>query len=568
MATTSLPCANCSPDGTSSCQNHGKSSCANCRLVVYCSSECQKAHWPIHKIHCKSYLNSDSWKPGWLLQQLTPVFAPGSQVPLNNCPGANTSILGSVPALDVVKLDANEGASYQGKLSLLFAASGYLRNVVKTIAELPPGSDQPLDITINDRDLNIVGRNAIILLIALTSDDDEQAVDCIIHTWYSSFIRKSDQAVLEQRIRPLIQAVCDKTKGKPENRILGKTWVFGNRSLRLVLPKGTWDKLLSFVKAPIGLTMEKANQYRKAVTLAECHRDFLHRHYVLIPPSHRVAKQRFREDGVLLPFGVGRSEFTVPNPTLFHNPGSWPMEYSGEPLDGWSAKDVEMTQHGPATSDIYGRLFTYLRSVLKDFMSQIANKKISFQLFHLDAPNLLDHLKKGSFDRIEVSNLSDKAYRGVNVTVAVMAPLLRSSAFNPHATLITRFMGAIQENMTSADRLGFDKLDEMVTSLEGYLPEPPLPTTTWDTVVIKWMFASDLVRTFDHVFDRIARKLEFDKFPEFLNVGIKDQHTIIDKWRFRLKLKPGQQGAQQEFDRMMMGQGVTGKEFYLEWKRV
>lgn len=78
------------------------------------------------------------------------------------------------------------------------------------------------------------------------------------------------------------------------------------------------------------------------------------------------------------------------------------MEYFCEPLDGWSAKDVEMTQHGPATSDIYGKLFTYLRSVLKHFMSRMANKKITFQLLHLNATDLLDHLKKGSFDRIEV----------------------------------------------------------------------------------------------------------------------------------------------------------------------
>lgn len=66
---------------------------------------------------------------------------------------------------------------------------------------------------------------------------------------------------------------------------------------------------------------------------------------------------------------------------------------------------------------------------------------------------------------------------------------------------------------------------------------------------------------------RIAHKLEFDEFPKYMKVGIKAEHTIIEKWPSRLKLKPGQAGVQEEFDRMM-GAGVTGKEFYLEWKRV
>ena len=66
---------------------------------------------------------------------------------------------------------------------------------------------------------------------------------------------------------------------------------------------------------------------------------------------------------------------------------------------------------------------------------------------------------------------------------------------------------------------------------------------------------------------RIAHRLEFDEFPEYTKLGIKDELTIIEKWPFRLKLKQGQAGEQEEFDRVM-GAGVTGKEFYLEWKRV
>jgi hypothetical protein len=36
---------------------------------------------------------------------------------------------------------------------------------------------------------------------------------------------------------------------------------------------------------------------------------------------------------------------------------------------------------------------------------------------------------------------------------------------------------------------------------------------------------------------------------------------------FRLKLRPGQSGAQEEFDRLLSG-GVSGKERYVEWKRI
>lgn len=60
------------------------------------------------------------------------------------------------------------------------------------------------------------------------------------------------------------------------------------------------------------------------------------------------------------------------------------------------------------------------------------------------------------------------------------------------------------------------------------------------------------------------------KFPEaaqFIGAAMKEKHTIIEKWPFRLKLRPGQPGAQEEFDRLLGG-GVSGKERYVEWQRI
>lgn len=186
--------------------------------------------------------------------------------------------------------------------------------MVKTITSLPSTYNQSINITMNDRDLDIVARNAMILLIALVVDAFDEAVDCMLHVWYSAFIRKSDLDILQQRIRPLISSTCETLKHKAPDKVLSKKWIYGQRSLRLVLNKSSWDRLLSFMDVPEGLTMERAQKLRKEVCLAESRRDYLERHLLVQTPSGRIAKTRFREDGLLLPFGSPREEFHEPNP--------------------------------------------------------------------------------------------------------------------------------------------------------------------------------------------------------------------------------------------------------------
>lgn len=193
-------------------------------------------------------------------------------------------------------------------------AAGDLRNVAKTIGQIPSSYNQPVGVTINDRDLDVVARNVIMLLIAFVVDDIDEAVDCMIHVWYSALIRKSDLNILQQRIRPLIESVCERIKNKLPDTRLGKTWTFGQRSLRLVLGKSSWDSLLFFMDVPEGLTAERAIQIRTAVTLAESRRDYRDRNLLLQTPSRRIAKNQFWGDGLLLPFGSRRHEFREPNP--------------------------------------------------------------------------------------------------------------------------------------------------------------------------------------------------------------------------------------------------------------
>lgn len=256
---------------------------------------------------------SKSWKPQWEVERRRPAFIGGSP---SSPFGGKKFLWGNVPAIDVLRLSSNEGEDHQEDLRLLFAASGDLRNVIKTIAAIPKAYGKAVYVTINDRDFDIVARNVIILLVALVTEDMEQAVDCIIHVWYSALVRQTDIDLLNSSIRPLIEAICGKIAGKKPGTVLGKTWTFARGSFRLVLSIEQWHLLLSYFDVPNGLSSTQALQIRSAVTLADERRDYLDRARACKSGpllAHRICGQRFREDGILLPFGASREAFDTPN---------------------------------------------------------------------------------------------------------------------------------------------------------------------------------------------------------------------------------------------------------------
>ena len=86
--------------------------------------------------------------------------------------------------------------------------------------------------------------------------------------------------------------------------------------------------------------------------------------------------------------------------------------------------------------------------------------------------------------------------------------LLQEPHINPHATLVTLCMNAVDDNMTDEDRMANMTPHSTTTKrLSKYLPRqemhlngmnPNLPNPEF----IKFAFARDSVATFDHIFDR------------------------------------------------------------------
>lgn len=65
---------------------------------------------------------------------------------------------------------------------------------------------------------------------------------------------------------------------------------------------------------------------------------------------------------------------------------------------------------------------------------------------------------------------------------------------------------------------------------------------------------------------RYTKAHKFNQIERNFGVAVKQRNTIIDKWPARLKLRPGQQGATEEF-KGLLASGSTGSERYVEWKK-
>lgn len=169
-------------------------------------------------------------------------------------------------------------------------------------------------MTLNDRDLDIVARNVIMLMLLVGYDDRVAAVDCVLHIWYSAQITKAHVELLDTTVRPLIQEMCNKIAQKPNGSLLAKTWSWGSRAIRIVLLKQAWNATLSYLSLPTGLSSERAHDLRLAVTLAPERKDYRDRHLFDLSPTQRVCFLKYRQDGILLPFGHSRSAYNVPNP--------------------------------------------------------------------------------------------------------------------------------------------------------------------------------------------------------------------------------------------------------------
>lgn len=168
-------------------------------------------------------------------------------------------------------------------------------------------------IVIHDQDVIVTARNAILLLVALATEDERTAVDCMLHIWYSALITEQHSNMLQSQVLPLIEEVVNGLPRMMPFGLVSKRFTFGDRSLSITLQVSEWRVLLSML-SPSGLSPEEAQSIRRAITIPPGRADYRDRRLYTISKINRVTEMHFRHDGIVLPLGWPREDHAVPNP--------------------------------------------------------------------------------------------------------------------------------------------------------------------------------------------------------------------------------------------------------------
>ncbi|KAF3053544.1 hypothetical protein E8E11_011605 [Didymella keratinophila] len=491
----------------------------------YCSKACQKADWRHQKTTCKFPLMGDSWMPNYCLEGRTPDYVDNK---VSKEFSLRRYLLGNIPALDVLKLANNEGDSSRIRdFNLLFAASGDLRNVIKTLLGLPQQYQGKCSVAINDIDFQVVAKNAI-LLLAVHHLPIDVAVPLIIHVWYSTFIPAVMLHVLQSEILPLITDVCRKIKDKASGSLQAKIFTYHDRTLRLVLTKEKFSPEMRDSREQI------FNKWTPPVRQGELH---------------------YRGTGILLPHSTSQTAFDT------QSSQSWPLYDSASSHEGWSAADYQHYATA-AKGDDFGALFFYLSDLLRQFCTQLCDLAISTKMFSVDATQLHKHVEMMSFDRIEVSNICDLAFLKPPRCIESVFDLLKPKSKNPHAALLLLFITATQEiwdahfdakKQPAKDLLGCQRIERyMATSLEFHAYAELHKFDARKQIIhpdfCKRAANYNMLLDNDDLWT-LCENADVAKALQYFKLKVKDKHTIVKPWPF----KAWPHATQEEFELLRAG---------------
>ncbi|KAJ7483326.1 hypothetical protein FB451DRAFT_1439130 [Mycena latifolia] len=421
-----LMCGNAA--NTKSCPEQGSNVCAGCHLIKYCSEKCKAQHWSKHRSRCTHPYLSETWQPSWVTDGRDPSFLyPSNTLTLFR---PSVDFWGDLPAIDCLQLPTNEGRDVDEvePLGDLKLSSGDLRNLIRTINNLPSDYGGYCNILLNDTNPVLVNRNLVILFVLLSSGPSlEEAAELSTHLMYSAALPKEGAEYVRRCIEFIYESGGEFEADLSFQRCLDTR---GEGKVYSVQPSSGIKRLLEMFHSTYPLS--SALKSMKDTTMAPDRLDLREKYFAGLKPSHRMAFQHFRESGILAPFSLNTVNFTEPNRFLFSAQGRWLVPEDANPLFGWDVAGVKNSgiRHGASPEDILGCLFFHVKDELRAFAKRVKELRIEIHVTSFDAGILskgitigaLPAFEEANFDRIATSNLVDSV--GLRTCLSDWGPLL------------------------------------------------------------------------------------------------------------------------------------------------
>ncbi|KAJ3495442.1 hypothetical protein NMY22_g19938 [Coprinellus aureogranulatus] len=308
------------------CLKPGTKVCSGCRLVSYCSAECQRIDWKDHKRTCRDELLSPQWKPVWKAEGYRPTFSPDDWASRRRF-----KLWPSVPPIDVVRLKADEDDMARD-LKIIFVDAGDLRNVVKTINSLPEDYTGAVEMIINDPDPLVSTRNLAQLLLLGSHPKDLQAADASTLYWASAYMPYAYLAMHMGVFYPLHNGRQRVSFGDVKSSVGMSLSDDPNY-------EPEWFKEFERCRRHVTEPGNPAKAFFEnlAARKEACKRtpDDQDRLYAQLSPAHRVCYKAFQGMGLLRPYGQANVHSSSANFYLFSPSGTWVPPKTANPLDGW-----------------------------------------------------------------------------------------------------------------------------------------------------------------------------------------------------------------------------------------
>ena len=162
-----------------------------------------------------------------------------------------------------------------------------------------------------------------------------------------------------------------------------------------------------------------------------------------------------------------------------------------------------------------------------------------------------------------MSNIIDYCHLGPQRTLDTFSKLLRPPEVNPHATLITLSLNAVQE--ANMGEPAMENIRDRLLQVARYVPRPnrsQLGGYKYSKPNINGMSALTLFMDFDGLFEKYKKATNLLDLGKKSGLKLKPTNTIVEAWPYRLRPN----ASQEDFD-VLFASGQTGCERYMEWAR-